>query len=139
MLPLEGQSSHTSTSGWAHRASLSLSSCMVSKETWYWDASNVTEMVLSGVRCAGHEMTLSHCQHDSRVSCRKTGTRFAAGVICSESKSVWDAFFPICGFCGLARAQHHRPASLSCQDRQGTPHAAFSQIPPDLLDRHRTS
>lgn len=46
-------------------------------------------MVLSGVKCAGHEMTLRHCRHDSRVSCRKTGTRFAAGVICSESKRVW--------------------------------------------------
>ncbi|KAL7975866.1 hypothetical protein Chor_011781 [Crotalus horridus] len=57
------------------------------QETWYWDTSNVTEMVLSGVRCAGHEMALSHCQHDSRVSCRKTETRFAAGVICSETAS----------------------------------------------------
>uniref|UniRef100_A0ABM5GL23 Lysyl oxidase homolog n=1 Tax=Pogona vitticeps TaxID=103695 RepID=A0ABM5GL23_9SAUR len=57
------------------------------QETWYWDASNVTEMVLSGVKCAGHEMTLSHCQHHSTVSCQKTGTRFAAGVICSETAS----------------------------------------------------
>ncbi|XP_053111639.1 lysyl oxidase homolog 3 isoform X3 [Hemicordylus capensis] len=57
------------------------------QETWYWDASNVTEMVLSGVKCTGHEMTLSHCAHHSTVSCRKTGTRFAAGVICSETAS----------------------------------------------------
>ncbi|KAJ7327306.1 hypothetical protein JRQ81_017065 [Phrynocephalus forsythii] len=56
-------------------------------ETWYWDASNVTEMVLSGVKCAGHEMTLSHCQHHNTVTCQKTGTRFAAGVICSETAS----------------------------------------------------
>ncbi|OPJ81210.1 lysyl oxidase-like protein 3 [Patagioenas fasciata monilis] len=57
-------------------------------ETWYWDASNVTEMVLSGVKCAGHEMSLSHCQHHgTSVSCRNTGTRFAAGVICSETAS----------------------------------------------------
>lgn len=57
------------------------------QETWYWDASNVTEMVLSGVKCAGHEMSLSHCQHHgSSLSCRNTGTRFAAGVICSESE-----------------------------------------------------
>ncbi|KAL8206403.1 UNVERIFIED_CONTAM: Lysyl oxidase 3B [Gekko kuhli] len=56
-------------------------------ETWYWDASNVTEMVLSGVKCAGHEMTLSHCQHHDSVNCQKTGTRFAAGVICSETAS----------------------------------------------------
>uniref|UniRef100_A0A8U7MF93 Lysyl oxidase homolog n=1 Tax=Corvus moneduloides TaxID=1196302 RepID=A0A8U7MF93_CORMO len=57
-------------------------------ETWYWDASNVTEMVMSGVKCAGHEMSLSHCQHHgASVSCRNTGTRFAAGVICSETAS----------------------------------------------------
>ncbi|XP_077157533.1 lysyl oxidase homolog 3 isoform X2 [Paroedura picta] len=56
-------------------------------ETWYWDASNVTEMVLSGVKCAGHEMALSHCQHHNTVTCQKTGTRFAAGVICSETAS----------------------------------------------------
>ncbi|XP_061233483.1 lysyl oxidase homolog 3 isoform X3 [Neopsephotus bourkii] len=57
-------------------------------ETWYWDASNVTEMVLSGVKCTGNEMSLSHCQHHgSSVNCRNTGTRFAAGVICSETAS----------------------------------------------------
>ncbi|NWI20919.1 LOX3B oxidase, partial [Crypturellus soui] len=57
-------------------------------ETWYWDASNVTEMVLSGVKCEGHEMSLSHCQHHgASLSCKNTGTRFAAGVICSETAS----------------------------------------------------
>lgn len=60
------------------------------QETWYWDASNVTEMVMSGVKCAGHEMSLSHCQHHgTSLSCRNTGTRFAAGVICSESEQPW--------------------------------------------------
>ncbi|XP_051473069.1 lysyl oxidase homolog 3 isoform X1 [Apus apus] len=64
----------------------SLSPCP--QETWYWDASNVTEMVLSGVKCAGHEMSLNHCQHHgTSLNCRKTGTRFAAGVICSETAS----------------------------------------------------
>lgn len=62
--------------------------CPVSKETWYWDASNVTEMVLSGVKCTGQEMALSHCQQHSSVTCRKTGPRFAAGVICSESEGL---------------------------------------------------
>ncbi|NXS99249.1 LOX3B oxidase, partial [Jacana jacana] len=58
------------------------------QETWYWDASNVTEMVLSGVKCAGHEMSLSHCQHHgTSLNCKNTGTRFAAGVICSETAS----------------------------------------------------
>ncbi|XP_062991899.1 lysyl oxidase homolog 3 isoform X1 [Elgaria multicarinata webbii] len=56
-------------------------------ETWYWDASNVTEMVLSGVKCTGQEMALSHCQQHRTLTCQKTGTRFAAGVICSETAS----------------------------------------------------
>ncbi|XP_066488385.1 lysyl oxidase homolog 3 isoform X2 [Tiliqua scincoides] len=56
-------------------------------ETWYWDAGNVTEMVLSGVKCTGQEMALSHCQQHSSPSCGKTGPRFAAGVICSETAS----------------------------------------------------
>ncbi|KAM4708323.1 lysyl oxidase homolog 3 isoform 2-T2 [Discoglossus pictus] len=56
-------------------------------ETWYWDASNVTEMVLSGVRCTGSEMSLAHCTHHGTVSCKNTGTRHAAGVICSETAS----------------------------------------------------
>ncbi|XP_067884748.1 lysyl oxidase homolog 3B-like isoform X3 [Heterodontus francisci] len=58
-------------------------------ETWYWDAdTGATEMVLSGVKCTGNEMTLSQCQnHGANVKCKKTGTRFAAGVICSETSS----------------------------------------------------
>ncbi|XP_060690867.1 lysyl oxidase homolog 3A-like isoform X3 [Hemiscyllium ocellatum] len=59
------------------------------QETWYWDAdTGVKEMVLSGVKCTGDEMTLSQCQsHGETVKCKKTGTRFAAGVICSETAS----------------------------------------------------
>ncbi|XP_043919911.1 lysyl oxidase homolog 3 isoform X1 [Protopterus annectens] len=58
------------------------------QETWYWDGSNVTEMVLSGVKCTGNEMSISHCQnHGARINCLRTGTRFAAGVICSETAS----------------------------------------------------
>ncbi|XP_039607767.1 lysyl oxidase homolog 3B isoform X4 [Polypterus senegalus] len=57
-------------------------------ETWYWDASNTTEMVLSGVKCTGNEMSLSHCQHHgNNVNCKRTSSRFAAGVICSETAS----------------------------------------------------
>ncbi|CAH2299029.1 lysyl oxidase homolog 3 isoform X1 [Pelobates cultripes] len=56
-------------------------------ETWYWDASNVTQMVLSGVRCSGNEMSLQQCTHHGTVSCKNTGTRHAAGVICSETAS----------------------------------------------------
>ena len=57
-----------------------------SKETWYWDSSNVTEMVMSGVKCTGTEMSLSQCQHHKTVSCQKSAAKFSAGVICSDSE-----------------------------------------------------
>ncbi|XP_033498270.1 lysyl oxidase homolog 3B isoform X1 [Epinephelus lanceolatus] len=57
------------------------------QETWYWDSSNVTEMVMSGVKCTGNEMSLNQCQHHKTVSCQKAAARFAAGVICSETAS----------------------------------------------------
>ena len=69
--------------------------CVV-KETWYWDSSNVTEMVMSGVKCRGDEMTLSDCQHHRVVSCKRAGPQFAAGIICSD--------------CEL---HMHRPATLT--------------------------
>ncbi|XP_056327871.1 lysyl oxidase homolog 3A isoform X1 [Danio aesculapii] len=57
------------------------------RETWYWDSSNVTEMVMSGVKCKGDEMTLTDCQHHSVVSCKRAGAQFSAGVICSDTAS----------------------------------------------------
>lgn len=57
------------------------------QETWYWDSGNVTEVVMSGVRCTGSELSLSQCAHHStHITCKRTGTRFTAGVICSESE-----------------------------------------------------
>uniref|UniRef100_A0A7N4NUK8 Lysyl oxidase homolog n=1 Tax=Sarcophilus harrisii TaxID=9305 RepID=A0A7N4NUK8_SARHA len=57
-------------------------------ETWYWDSGNVTELVLSGVRCTGSELSLGECaHHGTHIACKRTGTRFAAGVICSETAS----------------------------------------------------
>nr|XP_019953641.1 PREDICTED: lysyl oxidase homolog 3 isoform X2 [Paralichthys olivaceus] len=56
-------------------------------ETWYWDSSNVTDMLMSGVKCTGNEMALSQCQHHKTVSCQKAGAKFSAGVICSETAS----------------------------------------------------
>ncbi|XP_062252949.1 lysyl oxidase homolog 3B isoform X2 [Platichthys flesus] len=56
-------------------------------ETWYWDSSNVTDMLMSGVKCSGSEMSLSQCQHHKTVSCQKAAAKFAAGVICSETAS----------------------------------------------------
>uniref|UniRef100_A0A8C9SI35 Lysyl oxidase homolog n=1 Tax=Scleropages formosus TaxID=113540 RepID=A0A8C9SI35_SCLFO len=57
------------------------------QETWYWETNNVTDMVLSGVKCTGNEMSLSHCRHHAVVNCQKAGSRFAAGVICSDTAS----------------------------------------------------
>ncbi|XP_060938319.1 lysyl oxidase homolog 3B isoform X1 [Limanda limanda] len=57
------------------------------QETWYWDSSNVTDMLMSGVKCSGSEMALSQCQHHKTVSCQKAAAKFAAGVICSETAS----------------------------------------------------
>nr|XP_020513315.1 lysyl oxidase homolog 3 isoform X1 [Labrus bergylta] len=57
------------------------------KETWYWDSSNVTDMVMSGVKCMGNEMSLSQCQHHKTLSCQKSAAKFAAGVICSDTAS----------------------------------------------------
>ncbi|KAM9787686.1 lysyl oxidase homolog 3B isoform 3-T3 [Syngnathus typhle] len=56
-------------------------------ETWYWDSSNVTEMILSGVKCTGDEMSLMHCQRHKTLNCQKAAAKFAAGVICSETTS----------------------------------------------------
>ncbi|XP_035850743.1 lysyl oxidase homolog 3B isoform X3 [Sander lucioperca] len=56
-------------------------------ETWYWDSSNVTDMIMSGVKCTGNEMSLSQCQHHKTVSCQKAAAKFAAGVICSDTAS----------------------------------------------------
>ncbi|XP_019746110.1 lysyl oxidase homolog 3B isoform X1 [Hippocampus comes] len=57
------------------------------QETWYWDSSNVTEMILSGVKCTGNEMSLTQCQRHKTLSCQKAAAKFAAGVICSETAS----------------------------------------------------
>ncbi|XP_077136598.1 lysyl oxidase homolog 3 isoform X1 [Ranitomeya variabilis] len=57
------------------------------QETWYWDATNVTDMIMSGIRCTGTEMSLLQCSRHKTVSCKNTGTRHAAGVICSETAS----------------------------------------------------
>ncbi|XP_032266507.1 lysyl oxidase homolog 3 isoform X3 [Phoca vitulina] len=58
------------------------------QETWYWDSGNTTEVVMSGVRCTGSELSLDQCAHHStHIACKRTGTRFTAGVICSETAS----------------------------------------------------
>ncbi|KAM6222038.1 lysyl oxidase homolog 3 isoform 2-T2 [Rhynchocyon petersi] len=58
------------------------------QETWYWDSGNITEVVMSGVRCTGSELSLDQCaHHGAHIACKRTETRFTAGVICSETAS----------------------------------------------------
>lgn len=58
------------------------------QETWYWPGVvGADAVVMSGVRCSGTEMSLSHClHHGAHLNCPKGGGRHAAGVSCSESK-----------------------------------------------------
>uniref|UniRef100_H1A3U9 Lysyl oxidase homolog n=1 Tax=Taeniopygia guttata TaxID=59729 RepID=H1A3U9_TAEGU len=57
------------------------------QETWYWHGDvSADDVVMSGVKCSGTEMSLSHCRHDgAHVSCPRGGGRFGAGVSCSET------------------------------------------------------
>ncbi|XP_066495466.1 lysyl oxidase homolog 2 [Tiliqua scincoides] len=56
------------------------------QETWYWHGHvNANSVVMSGVKCSGTEMALSHCRHDAQVSCPRGGGRYAAGVSCTET------------------------------------------------------
>ncbi|XP_007459484.1 PREDICTED: lysyl oxidase homolog 3 isoform X4 [Lipotes vexillifer] len=58
------------------------------QETWYWDSGNITEVVMSGVHCTGTELSLDQCaNHGTHVACKRTGSHFTAGVICSETAS----------------------------------------------------
>lgn len=57
------------------------------QETWYWKGnSDAAEVVLSGVRCKGTELSLLQCQHHGPVHCPTGGGRFAAGVTCTSSE-----------------------------------------------------
>ncbi|KAG7269429.1 hypothetical protein CRUP_012112 [Coryphaenoides rupestris] len=57
------------------------------QETWYWPGDvSADRVAMSGVRCSGTEMTLSHClHHGAHLACPKGGGRYAAGVSCSET------------------------------------------------------
>ncbi|XP_015860437.3 lysyl oxidase homolog 2 isoform X1 [Peromyscus maniculatus bairdii] len=56
------------------------------QETWYWHGNVFTnQVVMSGVKCSGTELSLAHCHHDEEVTCPEGGVRFGAGVACSET------------------------------------------------------
>lgn len=57
------------------------------QETWYWDSEGgAGEMVVSGVKCRGDELSLSQCRsHGPTVQCPRPAPRHAAGVICTET------------------------------------------------------
>ncbi|XP_041743868.1 lysyl oxidase homolog 2A [Coregonus clupeaformis] len=57
------------------------------QETWYWSGDvSADDVVMSGVRCSGTEMTLAQCLHHGKhLNCPRGGGRFAAGVSCSET------------------------------------------------------
>ncbi|XP_053318770.1 lysyl oxidase homolog 2 [Spea bombifrons] len=57
------------------------------QETWYWQGDVMADdVMMSGVKCSGTEMSLSHCKHDgANINCPRGGGRFAAGVSCAET------------------------------------------------------
>ncbi|KAM6443190.1 lysyl oxidase homolog 4 [Liasis olivaceus] len=56
------------------------------QETWYWQGNaDASEVVLSGVRCKGSELSILQCQHHGPVHCPNGGGRFAAGVTCTRN------------------------------------------------------
>uniref|UniRef100_A0A673APC4 Lysyl oxidase homolog n=1 Tax=Sphaeramia orbicularis TaxID=375764 RepID=A0A673APC4_9TELE len=57
------------------------------QETWYWQGdSSADNVVMSGVRCSGTELTLDQCLHHGKhIDCPKGGGRFAAGVSCTQT------------------------------------------------------
>ncbi|XP_075071246.1 lysyl oxidase homolog 4 [Mixophyes fleayi] len=55
------------------------------QETWYWNGTpGADDVVISGVRCSGTEMSIQRCRHHSVVHCPRGGGRRSAGVSCTE-------------------------------------------------------
>ncbi|XP_054594160.1 lysyl oxidase homolog 2b isoform X2 [Nothobranchius furzeri] len=57
------------------------------QERSYWPGEvRADDVLMSGVRCSGTEMSLSHCQHHGvHISCSRGGRQYPAGVSCSET------------------------------------------------------
>ncbi|XP_074141681.1 lysyl oxidase homolog 2 [Sminthopsis crassicaudata] len=56
------------------------------QETWYWQGDiSANTVLMSGVKCSGTEMALSHCHHHGENVVCPQGEHHAAGVVCSET------------------------------------------------------
>ncbi|KAJ8286783.1 hypothetical protein GJAV_G00043240 [Gymnothorax javanicus] len=57
------------------------------QDSWYWPGDKSADaVVMSGVRCSGTEMSLSHClHHGQHLHCPRGGGRYAAGVSCTQT------------------------------------------------------
>ncbi|XP_053307073.1 lysyl oxidase homolog 4 [Spea bombifrons] len=55
------------------------------QETWYWQGTpGAGDIMMSGVRCSGSELSIQECRHHSVVHCPRGGGRYSAGVSCTE-------------------------------------------------------
>uniref|UniRef100_K7GI01 Lysyl oxidase homolog n=1 Tax=Pelodiscus sinensis TaxID=13735 RepID=K7GI01_PELSI len=65
------------------------SAANISQETWYWYGDvSAHDVVMSGVKCSGTEMTLAQCRHDgAQVLCPRGGGPYAAGISCTDTAS----------------------------------------------------